>query len=288
MKYKFIFLSFLLPKILCCQEIMLRTTVGSTLPDTVRFGFNSTATMGVDVSLGELDRFGEPIEDTTLLILQRDSFNFNCAYHYFTASPGERKSERVLFEEVFDSKVNLRPGPVNASNRFFEITIRGDEVQRDGLVLRSLSNKSLGELIDVIHTQYGECGLQPNSASLYESQPLDVIYIAGASPETGKPLRSLLLGFRMPSVSSEETAADLSRNAIAVHPNPARDHIYLSSKNMADLMPISIFDMMGGVVWHGVAYSRKIDVSALPQGTYTIVEQGVTSNKIGRFSILRN
>ncbi len=96
------------------QTITLVSTLEGGLRDTVRFGFVQGATIGEDISLGELNMFTTPVSGFEGRVLQRDTSNFECAY----LSNGSE----VYYSNNFDSKTNYRDhADTSIENKLFEI-----------------------------------------------------------------------------------------------------------------------------------------------------------------------
>ena len=69
--------------------------------DSVTFGFDQNATMGIDEALGEIDITNTPANTNNMRVIQRTAEDFECLY--------DENEEEVYFSNSFESKINLRP-----------------------------------------------------------------------------------------------------------------------------------------------------------------------------------
>lgn len=91
------------------QSVSLKLFVEDAigLKDTIVFGINDTATLGIDTSFNEFNIFGTPFDSLDIRVIQRDSANFNCIRETpFYSSP---PSPNLYFPNNIDSKIDLRP-----------------------------------------------------------------------------------------------------------------------------------------------------------------------------------
>ena len=58
--------------------------------DSVTFGFDNNATIGIDTQLGEVNIFNQPAKPFDMRVVQRDSTNFSCTYTFIANNENDR------------------------------------------------------------------------------------------------------------------------------------------------------------------------------------------------------
>ncbi len=93
--------------------------------DTVVFGLNDEAIVGIDPELREKNIFGESIENLDARVIHRDSSHFNCHRESMSQFPDP---PNLYFPENMDLKTDFRPfGLFKSINNNFEIFVRAME-----------------------------------------------------------------------------------------------------------------------------------------------------------------
>jgi hypothetical protein len=117
---KTIFLLLFAPLFSFAQGLTIIGTAENGKMDTVTFGYKTSATLGIDASLGETNIFGQPSKEVDMRVVQRDSLNFSCTD---TFSSGFREDTfKHFFPLKFDSKSNFRSrSDTSFINRIFEV-----------------------------------------------------------------------------------------------------------------------------------------------------------------------
>lgn len=262
------------------QELILISFSGTTIIDTVRFGFRQDATVGIDFGIGESNIINTPISSKELRVLQRDSLNFNCAYQYFINNNGVPVNNPFFIQPVFDSKVNFRNFPVEDENKFFEVGVYGD-FSNGGLILFSTNSKPINEIIDTIYSEFGGCQVEPYPTTLPNGFPLSQINISTFAPQTNRHLVNLLFSFRKDLVSSNSWPT-VQAQTLKLLPNPASNFVNIEYGEEQRQYPVQIVNLSGLVLLKGIS-NTQVNVSGLPNGIYLVKMQtpnGILFNKL--------
>ena len=84
------------------------------------------------------------------------------------------------------------------------------------------------------------------------------MYFKKGSNECGPPIsESIILGTEI-----------RSPNQFEIYPNPTTGIIHF--QNILGLEEISVYDVMGKVIWNGKPQRKQIDLSGLENGIYTL------------------
>ncbi len=278
---KYIFLSiafFCFATTSSAQEVELLAVTQFEVLDTVRFGYNTDASIEVDDNLQEDDISGLPWLGKKLRIYQRDSMNFNCLYDITSTDTTE-----IYFDVNFDSRVNLRGTPVNTSNRFFEVEVNGIE-EEGGLILRS-GTENLTELIEKIIVHYGECLFETSMFPLDSSFILNEINIPVQSTLTNNYIRGVTIAFR--GETTQTTNINLRRRQLFCFPNPASEvlNYYLPEGFVENGSVIKVYNSIGQLVITTSTVSNQLNINLLPAGTYLLIINNYENAQvaIGRF-----
>ncbi len=90
--------------------------------DTLNFGYNDLATIGIDSVLKEKNIRSKKLESLDVRILQRDTQDFYCLHPFKDrVVQGNTIFDSIFYSPSFDSKVNFRPP--SQANRYFEFYI---------------------------------------------------------------------------------------------------------------------------------------------------------------------
>ncbi|MCB9360126.1 MAG: T9SS type A sorting domain-containing protein [Flavobacteriales bacterium] len=73
--------------------------------DTITLGINTSSTLGIDSSLGEVDIYNTPFDSLDIRVIQRDSANHNCIRTDFYSY----NSPNLYFPNNIDTKIDFRP-----------------------------------------------------------------------------------------------------------------------------------------------------------------------------------
>lgn len=266
MKYIYFFsLFFCFTAIISAQEVELLAVTQFEVLDTVRFGYNTNASIEIDDNFDENDVSGLPWLGKKLRIYQRDSTDFNCLYDIT-----ETDTTEIYFDVNFDSRVNLRGLPVTANNRFFEVEVNGIGIDEEGgLILRS-STESLTELIEKIIVHYGECLFESSIFPLDSSFVLNEINIPVQSTITNNYIRGITIAFR--GVSTQTIDVKNSKTLLCF-PNPVTEvlNYELPDGFVEDRSLIKVYNSVGQLVLTTTTNSNQLNVNRLTAGIYHLI-----------------
>jgi hypothetical protein len=223
----------------------------TNVKDTIFFGIDNNATIGIDSLLGEKDIKSKPFDSLDIRIIQRDSTNFYCLIPFGIKEVKEGKIiyDSIYYSPSFDSKVNYRPK--DSSYRHFELFLNYYHSIRFNFI--SSSNIKFQSFLDKI-TQYNrKC---PQSIPiLYDSLFVggDDIYefISGAQ-EVGT---HLIFSFKAEYSVSTITENEKSNLRIEIYPNPF--------SNVFSITTVGELDLIEVVDLNGRSYLREMDFNGI-------------------------
>ena len=263
-------LTILSPFISFAQGLTIIATAENGKKDTVTFGYKSNATQGIDAALGEKDIFGQPLKETDVRIVQRDSLNFACAYTFLRRTSILVDTFKHFFPVKFDSKSNFRSrSDTTLLNRLFEIRFFTKNVKKI-VMLPWQDNNVLpynGQMDSTFNFFVDSC-----------LNPVNVVTIRWDANSPEPPIftgSSYFFNFTivfpkrmLTSINDTKAASD-----IRIFPNPVADRFIIDNIGTGQIQKIRLFDVLGRQVHAQKAdFGERIevDVSHLQQGTYCL------------------
>ena len=240
-------------------SVRLFVTDSYNRKDTIEFGLNNTATVGVDSSFGEQDIYGQPWDSLDMRIIQRDSIDEHCLMDlYWNSSP-------LYYDNNRDFKIDYRPLTylLGTINLYFEILIKSSNPPI--YITTDFSGISMNrfEYYSTLHLLDSNC-TAIESESIYFSSLNDTIYFSNNT------LTTLVANLAF-EVGVEET--NIQR--VKIYPNPAQTEI-----NVISDIPIFIklYDVFGREI--KVCNESKLNILELEKGVYILGVFDINGNQI--------
>jgi len=250
------------------QSIFLTIQDMSGNEDIVEFGFNSQATIDLDLNLGEANIYNENF-DEGVTIIQRDSFSYyNCGTSTHTGS-------REYYENNFDSKINYRNLDDFENGNIFEFKINWDNLTS---IKFSSDQINLGKEVELI-LNHDTCGLAIDLV-LISTEDIYEIELIGIPQTNFENLKKLKVKFNQSFISN---TSNLVRDNHKVFPNPTNQDVQLES-NLFGIVGFTIYNSTGQLVKRKM-FSQPIHnfvISNIPhdQGIYFLkleFEDGISA-----------
>lgn len=237
------------------QNISLRLFVSDSMNrhDTIEFGFDYSATMGVDNILGEQDMYSLDWDSLDMRVIERDSLSHHCLHNsHWGYTP---YGAELYYEYNRDYKIDYRPisGEFGTVNMNFEIMIKALDppiyitTDFSGLLASPYEGWSVLHLLD-------EDCLTLETENMISSESIDTIYISNDT------LVTLVAEFQ-----HEVSVEDIESQNIQIYPNPAQTKITIASDEQIVMV---IYDVYGKQILK--SERTQINIEDLENGLYLV------------------
>ena len=234
-------------------SIRLFVTDSSNRKDTIEFGLNNSATLGVDSSFGEQDVYGQTWDSLDMRIIQRDSIEHHCLmetnWYSYPLAP------EIYYDNNRDFKIDYSPftGAFGTINMNFEILIKSSNppiyitTDFSGISMNMFEGWSALHLLDI------NC-ITIETKSIYFSGYNDTIYTSNDT------LTTLVAEFQ-----HEVSVEEIKGKNIKIYPNPAQTEIYIKADAPTILR---LYDIFGREIKD--CYENKLSIRELKKGLYIL------------------
>ncbi len=208
--------------------------------DTLRFGYDKNATIGVDTLLGEKNIRNAPLKSLDFRILQRDYIDFYCL-NPFDAKVinGDIVYDSIFYSPSFDSKVNYRPR--DRTNRYFEFLMH---YENDVRFKMEFTDK-LKYFLDRIVFYVKECPYsKPIVVTPVDTNIAEVETLIFNAFDSGYHLIMVFKDTFDLSTGNKNISKDSYLN---YYPNPIQD--FISIEINGDYQYIEIIDVNGKIIF---------------------------------------
>ena len=232
--------------------IVLVANDGEGNTDTVKFGFDDKATVGIDTLLGEKDLYKEAYNDLDLRFIQRTETNisYRDTFWIWNDCTGRVKP----FKNNLDTKTDLRRSQPYPDDHFI-LKVHGTNFP---ITIRAVKNYMEGPFFLPICIIRDSLTIQ---SPLFRPSELDTIVQINNSEEL------CLIHFTVwVFVSSQQ----LENTEFKLFPNPANHSISIS--HTVDKLENEVFNMKGTKLksFTSLDGNYELDISAYPPGIYFI------------------
>jgi len=234
-------------------SIRLFVTDSSNRKDTIEFGLNSSATLGVDSFFGEQDVYGLIWDTLDMRIIQRDSIEHHCLmetnWYSYPLAP------EIYYDNNRDFKIDYRPftGAFGTINTNFEILIKSSNPPIYITTDFSEISMNMFEGWSALHILDSNC-ITTQTKSIYFSSYNDTIYTSNDT------LTTLVAEFQ-----HEVSVEEIKGKNIKIYPNPAQIEIYIKADTPTILR---LYDIFGREIKD--CYENELSIRKLKKGLYIL------------------
>jgi hypothetical protein len=235
------------------QDFSIRLLVTDSFDrkDTIEFGLNYSATIGIDSSFGEQDIFGQSWDSLDMRIIQRDSMSHHCLKEWHW--PDNSTAPEIYYPINLDLKVDIRPftGQFGTIYMNFEILIKSANPPITITTDFSGISGNMYEGWSALHLLDTNCNTV-ETKSIYFSGYNDTIYTSNDT------LITLVAEFQ-----HEVSVEGIKGKNIKIYPNPAHTEIYIQADTPTILR---LYDIFGREIKD--CHENKLSISELKKGLY--------------------
>ncbi|NMC99590.1 MAG: T9SS type A sorting domain-containing protein [Bacteroidales bacterium] len=244
-------------------SIRMFVTDSNSRTDTIEFGLNSSATLGIDSSFGEQDIYGQPWDSLDMRIIERDSVEHHCLME--TNWWSYPLAPEIYYDYNRDFKTDYRPftGAFGTINMSFEILIKASNPPIYITTDFSGISMNMFEGWSALHLLDSNC-ITTETKSIYFIELNDTIYVSNDT------LTTLVAEFQH-EVGVEET----NMKRVKIFPNPAQTEINVIS-DIPTIM--KLYDIFGREI--KVCNESKLNIRELKKGLYILIIFDINGNQI--------
>lgn len=255
-------------------EISLYFEDNAGRKDTITFGFNDNATLGIDTVYQEVDIYGTPIDSLDVRIVQRDTNSYECIGDSNSPFP----YNQLNFTINRDLKTDIRSTWAfyqaltyyQVEDYSFEIILNAYDYP---LIVTSSSNNFYGyPIIPIVNVIYPNCIDEYNyNTSNYYTNKLDNLLpnVLDSLIITDTAITSFIISFDQHVGINEFSKTTPTWK---IQPNPAQSNITLSGLSTFD-GKIEVLNLLGEVVTTKMINSigdATFSIQQLTNGVYFI------------------
>lgn len=239
--------------------------------DTVTFGFEINATMGIDEGLGEIDISDNPIDGFDLRIVQRTAEDFECLY--------DENAEPIHFSTSFESKNNLRPlftSSEDDNSLYFEVISYSNNFDGGYSIILVDYVRNLQDPIDQYFmglSAVSACSESNNmflDTNVFDGSPFPLAALLLLPTPLGSDDQYTHFYFKLERDMTTNTNESIL-SSYKIYPNPADEFVNLEGYQNED-STYELYNIQGQLVKQGnlSTTQTKINTTDLPTGSYVV------------------
>jgi len=235
-------------------------THGNT--DTIEFGLLPNSSIGIDSILGEQDLTGTSFDSLEIRSIQRDSQNYSCL------SLGAGMNGLVYFPQNRDLKNDYRPytGINGIMNNSFEIVVHSKTTP----FYWGYDASNIGFMNDNVLDLYRDSNCHTIGISVGLLDSTDILN--GIEDSLAKFHLFIFESHDINGYIVNQELIELHKNDLQIYPNPFRNFISISSKEVSQIDEINLYNSLGQKILTKtqIGNNETLELNHLPLGLYFI------------------